>query len=116
MRAMNTKQIKDAITLDELIRHDCPDLTHNLPGKNMYALCPFHKEKTPSLCVSNKKNKFYCFGCGVSGDHYDWLYHKLGYFDPWVKGTSNKYAFNAIFPELVRKLSQITGVKIKKQH
>jgi twinkle protein len=35
-------------------------------GSGWKALCPFHKEKTPSFKVSNKGYK--CFGCGKSGD------------------------------------------------
>ena len=37
-------------------------------GKNLYGLCPFHKEKTPSFCVSYEKRIFKCFGCGKGGD------------------------------------------------
>ena len=32
------------------------------------ALCPFHKEKTPSFSVNRKDGYFYCFGCGAGGD------------------------------------------------
>ena len=40
-------------------------------GQEYLTLCPWHKEKTPSLRVY--KNHYYCYGCGVSGSAIDWL-------------------------------------------
>ena len=37
-------------------------------GMNFTALCPFHKEKTPSFNVNAQKQIFRCFGCGKGGD------------------------------------------------
>jgi DNA primase len=37
-------------------------------GQNWLALCPFHKEKTPSFTVNSAKQIFYCFGCHAGGN------------------------------------------------
>lgn len=36
----------------------------------LIALCPFHKERTPSCLFEPLKNEFYCFSCGEKGDSY----------------------------------------------
>lgn len=37
-------------------------------GRYFWCRCPFHGEKTPSLCINEFDNFFYCFGCHVGGD------------------------------------------------
>ena len=37
-------------------------------GQNAVGLCPFHRERTPSFTVSEKRGVFYCFGCRAGGD------------------------------------------------
>ncbi|MEW5796950.1 MAG: DNA primase [Candidatus Zixiibacteriota bacterium] len=37
-------------------------------GRDMWACCPFHQEKTPSFKVSSDRQLFYCFGCGKGGN------------------------------------------------
>ena len=37
-------------------------------GSSIKALCPFHKEKTPSFSINSARQAFHCFGCGAGGD------------------------------------------------
>jgi DNA primase len=37
-------------------------------GASAKALCPFHKEKTPSFNINPARQAFHCFGCGAGGD------------------------------------------------
>ncbi|MCQ2508274.1 MAG: CHC2 zinc finger domain-containing protein [Dorea sp.] len=37
-------------------------------GKNNMACCPFHQDRLPSMKVDHR---YYCFGCGVTGDAID---------------------------------------------
>ncbi|HAJ25939.1 MAG TPA: DNA primase [Syntrophus sp. (in: bacteria)] len=63
-------------------------------GRSYIALCPFHKEKTPSFTVSPDKQIFYCFGCGEGGNALAFVMK--------INGLT--------FPEAIRYLAKKTGV------
>lgn len=65
-------------------------------GGNYWGCCPFHNEKTPSFSVSEDRQMYHCFGCGVSGNVYTFLM---------------KYE-NYSFQEAVKALAERAGVSL----
>ena len=66
----------------------------NAPRGDFWACCPFHGEKSPSFHCEDKKGRYYCFGCGASGDHFRFLTEHDG----------------LAFPEAVEKIADMAGV------
>src|SRR5580765_2996992 len=66
-------------------------------GANFVALCPFHKEKTPSFNVNPHKQIFHCFGCNKGGDVFTFV----------------KEYENLDFPEAVRRLADRAKIPLE---
>lgn len=66
-------------------------------GTNFVALCPFHKEKTPSFNVSPQRQSFHCFGC-----------HKGGSVFTFVMEYEN-----IPFPDAVRRLAERAKIPLE---
>lgn len=52
-------------------------------GASFTALCPFHKEKTPSFNVNPARQIFHCFGCHKGGDVFTFVreYENIDFMD-----------------------------------
>lgn len=66
----------------------------NVSRGDYWACCPFHGEKSPSFHCEDRKGRYHCFGCGVSGDHFRFLTE--------LDGMS--------FPEAVQQIADMAGV------
>ena len=67
-------------------------------GANFKALCPFHKEDTPSFIVSRNKQIYKCFGCGNGGNLISFVKNieKISYFDA-AKKIAQKFNLKVSF-------------------
>ncbi len=69
-------------------------------GHNYKALCPFHKEKTPSFHVVTDKQIYHCFGCGKGGDVFSFLMELE----------------HMTFPEVVKFLAEREAIEIPREN
>ena len=66
----------------------------NASRGDYWACCPFHGESTPSFHCEDRKGRYHCFGCQVTGDHFRFLTE--------LEGLS--------FPEAVERVAGLAGV------
>ena len=67
-------------------------------GSSFTGLCPFHNEKTPSFNVSPSLGIYKCFGCGESGDVFQFVMQMDGVgFEEAVRTLADRY--NVVLPE-----------------
>ena len=60
--------IEEVISQNDIVDVISEYVTLKKRGRNFIGLCPFHREKTPSFCVSMDKQIFKCFGCSQGGN------------------------------------------------
>ena len=65
-------------------------------SSNLFGLCPFHSEKTPSFSVAPSKGIYYCFGC-----------HKGGGVVNFIMEIEN-----LDYPDAVRHLAKRAGMEV----
>ncbi len=90
------EEIKAKLDIVEVIREY---IQVKATGANFQALCPFHREKTPSFVISPDKQIWHCFGCGKGGDVLSFVQE--------IEGLS--------FPDTLRLLAPKAGVVLKAQ-
>ena len=88
--------------LDELVaRSDIVDVVGSYvalsrKGSNLFGLCPFHNEKTPSFSVSPDKQIYHCFGCKKGGGVINFIMEME----------------NLSYPDAVRFLAKRAGLQV----
>lgn len=89
-------ELRDRVPISDVIgRRVTWDRKKTNTGRGDYwACCPFHGEKSPSFHCEDRKGRYHCFGCGVSGDHFRFLME--------LDGVS--------FQDAVQSIADIAGV------
>jgi len=89
-------EIRDRVPISQVVGSRVSfDKRKSNPGRgDFWACCPFHGEKSPSFHCEDRKGRYHCFGCGVSGDHFRFLTE--------LDGMS--------FPEAVERVAEMAGV------
>src|SRR5690606_7689590 len=91
-------EIRDRVPISQVVGTRVTfDKRKSNPGRgDFWACCPFHGEKTPSFHCEDRKGRYHCFGCGVSGDHFRFLAE--------LDGMS--------FPGAVERVAEMAGVSM----
>lgn len=84
-----TALIKERADIVQIIG-ECVELKRS--GVRFLGRCPFHGEKTPSFSVHAGQQFYHCFGCGESGDVFNFMmkYHNLD-FPGALKELAKRY-------------------------
>ena len=86
-------KIRNSVNIVDVVRNY---VNLEKKGKNYFGICPFHDDHTPSMSVSEEKQIFTCFVCGVSGNVFSFV----------------KNYENITFMEAVNKVAGISGISL----
>ena len=91
------QQIKERLDIVEVISEQ---VVLKKRGNNYWGLCPFHKDKNPSFCVTPHLGIYKCFSCGEAGDALKFIMKTR----------------NMDFKDLIVELADKFGLEIPKSH
>ncbi len=87
------EQIRDAVNITDVVGQY---VQLKKSGRNLFGLCPFHEERTPSFSVTEDKQIFHCFSCGRGGNVFKFIME--------IESLS--------FPEAVTRVAELGHVNI----
>ena len=89
-------KIRNSVNIVDIIKNY---ISLEKKGKNYFGICPFHDDHTPSMSVSEEKQIFTCFVCGMSGNVFSFI----------------KDYENITFIEAVNKVANLTGISLSQK-
>lgn len=87
------EEIRERVNIVDVIS---PYVQLKKQGRNLFGLCPFHDERTPSFSVNEDKQIYHCFSCGRGGNVFSFIMD----------------IDNATFPQAVAKVAPFAGVDL----
>ena len=91
------QQIKDKLDIVEIVSEQ---VVLKRRGNSYWGLCPFHKDKNPSFCVTPSMGIYKCFSCGEAGDALKFIMKTK----------------NIEFKDLIIDLADKYGLEVPKSH
>ena len=89
------EEVKAKVDIADIVSSYGYQLEHKSGA--LWCCCPFHNEKTPSFKVDESRGTYHCFGCGESGDVFDFVMKQEG----------------LTFGDAIKKLADAVGVELK---
>ena len=91
------QQIKERLDIVDVISQE---VVLKKKGNNYWGLCPFHKDKNPSFCVTPHLGIYKCFSCGEAGDTLKFIMKTR----------------NIEFKDLIIELAEKFGLEVPQSH